>query len=370
MEKDERELRVFLDHQIFTFQNYGGLSRIFVELYTGIQSHDQYHVKLPIVFSDNALINKFIDVKSILTQKQSFLKTLFYYFINRICTIYHLVTSEFDVFQPTYYDPYFLPWIDNKPFILLIADMTHEMFPGSESKKDKTIAWKKKLANKANTIIAISENTKKDIVNFYGIEPNKIKVIHCATSMKLPTSKINISLPARYMLFVGNRTKYKNFEFFFSSIKEMLEKDRDLFLVCAGSSPFTEQEVALFASNRVLNKIIHIKFSGDEELAYIYNKALGFIFPSLYEGFGIPVLEAFAAKCPVIVSNRSSLPEVGGNAVKYFDPEDASSIHNSVREVIYNDDLRLELIERGEERLKLFSWEKSIEKFIEIYKSI
>lgn len=365
-----KKTKVLIDHQIFTMQNFGGISRVFTELYKEFEKSPDVEPMLPILFSDNEYINEIKKVWSIFPNNKSFIKKLFYYAVNRIYSTFILLKGDFDVFQPTYYDPYFLPFLKNKPFTLVVHDMTHEIFPETVSKKDKTIEWKEKLVHKADKIIAISENTKKDIVKFYGINEEKIDIVYWATSLKVSNTNLDIDLPKRYILFVGNRNTYKNFELFFKSITKLLKEDRGLSLLCAGSSKFNEKEIEMFNSLEVTNKVKHIGFKDDNELAYIYSKAICFVFPSLYEGFGLPVLESFACDCPAVVSNSSSLPEVGEDAVQYFNPEDKKSIHDTVKKVVEDLKLREEMRERGRERLKLFSWKKTAKKIIAIYKDL
>jgi glycosyltransferase involved in cell wall biosynthesis len=112
------------------------------------------------------------------------------------------------------------------------------------------------------------------------------------------------------------------------------------------------------------------KFASDNDLAELYSKAIAFVFPSLYEGFGIPVLEAFASQCPAIISNTSSLPEIGGDAAVYFDPYSIDDMRNQIERVICSSSLQNEMNEKGKERIKLFSWEKCARETMEVYKSL
>lgn len=351
-------------------QNYGGISRVFTELYKQFERDPNVEPILPILLSDNEYIGEIKKVWSIFPYNKSFAKKLFYYVVNRIYSTFFLLKGDFEIFQPTYYDPYFLPFLKKKSFVLVIHDMTHEIFPETVSSRDKTIEWKEKLVHRAERIIAISENTKKDIVKFYDINEKKIDVVYWATSLKISNTDLNIDLPKRYILFVGNRNTYKNFELFFKSIAKLLKENKDLSLLCAGSSKFSEKEIEMFNGLGVTNKVKHIRFKDDNELAYIYSKAICFVFPSLYEGFGIPVLESFACNCPAIISNISSLPEVGGNAVEYFNPNSKKSIYSAVKKVVGDANLKKEMITNGKDRLKLFSWQIAAKKIIAIYKDL
>lgn len=366
----QKKLKILVDHQIFTIQTFGGISRVFTQLYKGFKINSDIQPSLPILLSDNEYIGEIMKVKSLFPNNNSFLKKLFYYIVNRIYSTLVLITGDYDIFQPTYYDPYFLPFLRGKPFVLLIHDMTHEIFPETVSKKDKTIQWKKMLVHKANRIVTISENSKKDIIKLYKIDPSKIDIVSWSTTLRVPDKKLNIYLPKKYILFVGNRNTYKNFELFFKAIAPILREKKDLYLVCAGSSNLSPKEMTFINKENLTDKVIHIKFKRDDELAYFYNNAICFAFPSFYEGFGVPILEAFACNCPVISSNTSSLPEVGGDAVEYFDPKDIKSINDTVRRVVEDEKLRKEMIKKGKERLKMFSWGKTTNSFLNIYEKI
>jgi glycosyltransferase involved in cell wall biosynthesis len=112
------------------------------------------------------------------------------------------------------------------------------------------------------------------------------------------------------------------------------------------------------------------KFVSDEQLSELYSKAIAFVFPSLYEGFGIPVLEAFASQCPAVLANSSSLPEISGDAAVYFDPFSIDDMRNQIERVICSPSLQNELIEKGKEQVKIFSWEKCAKETMEVYNSL
>jgi glycosyltransferase involved in cell wall biosynthesis len=138
-------------------------------------------------------------------------------------------------------------------------------------------------------------------------------------------------------------------------------------LICAGGGNFTVQERKDINRLQLSDKIIQMDID-DNMLPYLYSKAQAFVFPSLYEGFGIPVLEAFACGCPVLLSNRSSLPEVGGDAARYFDPESVPSLVERLAEVIEDKAIADDMKTKGINRSKLFSWENTALKTIEAYK--
>jgi glycosyltransferase involved in cell wall biosynthesis len=209
-----------------------------------------------------------------------------------------------------------------------------------------------KIIRRANRLIAISENTKMDIVNLFKIDPGKIDVIY--HGYNAPEKKNSVNKLGRYILFVGKRCGYKNFTRFAKAASILMNKDRDLKLICAGM-PFTTEEISELKTLNILSKTKVFGVS-EEGLNNLYAHARAFVYPSLYEGFGMPILEAFANNCPVCLSNTSSMPEVAGDAGIYFDPKNEESILNAIEKVIYDTDFSERIITAGNDRLKKFSW--------------
>ncbi len=212
--------------------------------------------------------------------------------------------------------------------------MIHEIYPEYFPLNDETSAWKKELAEKATKIIAISKNTKKDIIKYYGINSNKIDVIYLGNSLydsgisnKIDRNIIG-TMPKKYILFVGSRKIYKNFYFFVEAVAPVLQKDENLNLICVGGGPFSNDERFYLKSFNIDRQIYHYTVN-DDTLSEVYKRAIALIYPSLYEGFGLPILEAYSCSCPVILSNTSSLPEIAGDAAAYFDPKDITSMRGN-----------------------------------------
>ncbi|MDP2364467.1 MAG: glycosyltransferase, partial [Ignavibacteria bacterium] len=153
------------------------------------------------------------------------------------------------------------------------------------------------------------------------------------------------------------------------AVEPLLKEQNDLFLIAAGGGGFTKQEYKYFESKRLENKIL-FRDADDASLATLYSNALAFIFPTLYEGFGIPVLEAMNCDCPVVMSNTSSLPEVGGEAAIYFDPTNIDDMTEKIGSVIYNKDLREELVKKAAMQRNKFSFEKTALDTKKIYKKL
>jgi len=368
--------KILLDTQIFTRQKFGGISRYFIELYSVFSRNEQLNIDFPILYTSNLYFKETHFYESGFQKKYSFLikySKILRPFLPRKLerkgtkkVIELLKRQEFDVFIPTYYDPYFLPHIKTKPFVLTVHDMIHELYPQYFSNEPETIQNKKVLIENATKIIAISENTRKDLIRIYPqIDPGKIEVIYLAHTVKNGPLK-ELDVPERYILFVGQRSAYKNFHFFLKAVSSLIHEYTDLFVFCAGGNSFTEEELALIKELNISDRVLQKNFE-DSELSSYYSKALCFVFPSEYEGFGIPVLEAMAAACPVVLTKASSFPEVAGDAGIYFELNNCEDLTNKIDELLNDATLRQVYKTKGITQASKFSWEKTAEETFKVY---
>ncbi|GAB3576051.1 glycosyltransferase family 1 protein [Spirosoma luteolum] len=362
-------MRTFFDYQTFSLQAYGGISRYYTELITGINKTEDNEAYLPLLVSDNIHLAEAGIAPGLSLRRYGFYKKVqIMYRLNQLYTVAKLKSKEFDVFHPTYYDPYFLPYLPKKPFVVTFLDMIQEKFSSQFPDLDDngvTFARKKIVAERADRIIAISESTKKDIVEYLHVDPAKIEVIYLGSSFEVATKVPVEGSKKPYLLYVGRRERYKNFAGMMVAISAVLIK-HDVELVCAGGGAFSKEEQEFLKAQGVSN-LVRQEPIDDEKLKKMYQHAVGFIFPSLYEGFGIPVLEAFACGCPCVLTNQSSLPEVAGDAALYADPAVPESMALCVDRLITDQVLREELTRRGFERLKQFSWKNTVTRTISLY---
>lgn len=392
-------MRILFDHQIFDSQQFGGVSRYFFELIAHFEKDNGIKWELPICYSDNEYLksmpyfeDKLLPRAEKVNHYKKFLwgtdfrgKGILYRIkkkilpepqpnreseINKSETIEKIKEGNFDVFHPTYYDDYFLDYIEGKPFVLTVYDLIHQIFPefGLYEKTDKS----KDLLHKSSKIIAISESTKADLINIFNIDEKKIVVTHLASSLKEAGSSISENFknkfPPRYLLYVGGRSGYKNFLFFAHVVSALMEEEKDLCVICTGS-PFNEKELYLFNKTGITDRMYNT-YVDDNELAYLYRNAAAFVFPSMYEGFGLPVLEAFACGCPVLVSSTSSLIEIGEDAASYFEPKNPASMMKAIKEVLSNEELRRDKINKGYQQVKKFSWQRTADETKKVYQEI
>lgn len=365
-------MRILYDHQIFVAQKFGGISRYYSEIMKlgdeniKISSIDpEFFTPKPLEFNTDLISrgSRFIKRKIGITNQKQVTQ-----FPENVVDL--LTNGDFDVFHPTYYDPYFFDHT-NKPFVLTVYDMIHEIYKEYFSLSDRTSQNKLLLCHKANQIIAISQKTKDDLLNLFNISEQKVHVIPLASNFHNvePVEPKNSKSLKKYILFVGTRHIYKNFYFPLYALSELLKVDEHLQVLCTGH-PFTNDELQFFKDLGVQDQVKHIYPHNDNELAWLYRNAALFIFPSLYEGFGFPMLEAFASGCPVISSTGGSLPEVGGDAALYFDPKCKIGIQEAAHKVLYSDSVRADLIAKGNLQYQKFSWRKCREETLSIYKKV
>ncbi len=258
--------------------------------------------------------------------------------------------------------------------IITIHDLAFKKFPGTFPKKNLVkLNFLTDLAiKKSNKIIAVSKSTKKDILKFYpNISENKIKIIYHGFDANLfrknfPEEKTEKTLSQfkirknHYLLYVGAIQPRKNIKVLIEAFNIYKKKhNTSIKLVLAGEKAWNWKEVISSIENSAFRKdIVLTGLLSFKQIAIIYKNASLFVFPSLYEGFGIPLLEAFASEIPVISAKNSSLVEIGDDAVEFFNDSNPIELSEKIRNILKNNRYKQEMIKRGLKRLQKFSWEK------------
>lgn len=282
-------------------------------------------------------------------------------------------------FTPSHYAPRFSP----VPTVIAIMDVAYLKFPELFASKDlyQLKEWTKYSAHNAKKIFTISESSKSDIIKEYQALPEDVIVTYPGIKGKLMDNaeltmenlekKFHIS--KHYILFVGTIQPRKNIARLIEAFATVLQntKKKDVDLVIVGKKGWQYEDI-LEAPEKfhVSDHVKFLDFVSDEDLPSLYANALCYVLPSLYEGFGLPVLEAMKFDCPVITSNVSSMPEAGGDAALYVDPTDVSDIAQKIVSLIDNEKLRKELIEKGQKQIKKFSWEKTAKETLAVLEKI
>ncbi|MDE6317014.1 MAG: glycosyltransferase family 4 protein [Muribaculaceae bacterium] len=356
-------MKVFYDSTIFSRQTIGGISRYFVELINHLP--DSVTPLLGVKASENLYLNELhipcrhLSLRRVPDHRKLYRK-INGYFDRRI-----MHRGDYDIIHPTDYNTSCLT--DNsRPMVLTVHDLIHKRLSGWFSAG--AIDDIDRCIMSADALIAISHATKKDMVEYYGLDESRISVIHHGYMPVIAGSHARKPVDGRYILFVGKRGGYKNFDTLLKAFSIVAGTDRDLKLVCTGR-PFTSDERRAIRAAGVASRVEQHMFA-TAELGPLYAGALCYVFPSKLEGFGMPVLEAFAARTPVALSDASCLPEIAADAAMYFNPDDADDIAATISRIIYNPDERQRLIDAGTRRLADFSWEKTAEKTARVYDSV
>jgi len=361
-------MKVLFDHQAFSYQDFGGVSKYYFELMRNFDRETKAEIALK--FSNNEFASELgLKATPFFARKNFIGKRFIMNLLNKICLAPVIRTGNYDLLHATYFDPYFIN-LTSKPKVITVHDLTFDIFPQYFKSYDfSKYSNKAKCLEAADAIIAVSENTKKDIVRYYHIPEEKIHVVYHGVNKLEKIEISNDGIPGKFILFVGNRSGYKNFGFFIQSISPLLLNENDLNVVCIGGGQFSEQEKSLFKLLGIFDQLKFVSFS-EERLQWLYENALSFVFPSLYEGFGMPILEAFSNNCPVAVSNCSCFPEIAGDAALYFEPDNRDSILDVVSSLVYNSSIRESFKVKGAKRVEQFSWKKAAVETVNVYKNV
>ena len=364
-EERRTSVNILYDHQIFSAQRYGGISRYFFEIVRRISEKE--HVDLFCGYNNNRYgINHAGTYNSCFSKERitsRFGVGRVYNRLNNWSLKSFSKDKHIDVYHPTYYDYYDIP---KEKLVVTVYDMIHELFP-KYFIHDNTAMRKRELLSKADGIIAISNQTKEDLIKLLGIAEEKISVIYLANSLKLDVCGESI-VQNPYILYVGCRAGYKNFTRLLKAFAGS-ECCKDFKLVCFGGGAFSNLEKTQIDALGVSEAVIQI-LGDDAVLANLYKHAALFVYPSEYEGFGLPPLEAMHYGTPVICSDVSSIPEVVGNAGVYFNPASVEDIQEKLLYVLSNNECREKLIAYGYEQEKKFSWDSCAEETVDFYRNI
>lgn len=363
-------MKVFYDFKIFYNQRFGGPSRYFTSLIDSLIKYNrQIEVNAPF-FKNFYLLDlqkKYPQniIGSFIKNDYRFTSKLFYLANLLKCSI-KFNQIDCDIHHPTYFGNDLIK-IKKKPIILTIYDLIHEKIKKNFTKLDD----KKILLEKADHIICISNHTKRDLIDFYNIDNKKITVIYPGFKNNIlhdSSKKIKIITKKPFLLYVGTRNSYKNNQNLIKAYSQSKKLMNDFQIIFFGGGKFNKEEINFIESlNIPENKILNV--NGDDHLLEEYYKcAKALIYPSLYEGFGIPPLVAMDLGCPVFSSSASCLPEIQKNGSIQFNPNSTEDIKFVIENNIYNDTNLNKKIQIGKKISKLYSWEQCSKQTFDIYK--
>lgn len=354
-----------------------GLGRYIQEVVDNVIKMDNYNDYVVFLRKDNfdeLVINEFKNVKKVLVDIQ------WYSLKEQLLMPFYIWKERLDLIHfPHFNVPFFVPC----KFIVTIHDLIltkfktirattlHPFFYELKNLAYRTII--KRALKKSKKILTVSEFTKNDIIEQFKIRPDKIEVIYEGVAnlakgrdslfvAKLDNNEVlrdyDINYP--FLLYVGNAYPHKNLDFLITSFSKVYKKNNNLRLVLVGKEDYfyrnLKQLVEKEFPNIQDNPIIFSGYVPDDKLEIFYKKALVYVFPSLYEGFGLPPLEAMAKGCPVLSSDVSSMPEILAEAALYFNPRDEKDFLNKLDLILKDKNLREKLVKAGEIRCQKFNW--------------
>ena len=361
-------MKILFDNKIFINQINGGPSVYFINLIKKLQeinykTNISSKLHLSNALSDSGIHNtgNKVPFNSNLI-KYNFLKKYLHKINNKNCNK-EIKNFKPNIFHTTYYENYNYSYDHKLEKVVTIFDLINEKF-NKTFYKEKKNSHKKEILNFADKIICISNNTKKDLLNYYDIDEKKISVIY----LGYPNIKKNLLkiFDFPYILFVGTRWKYKNFENLLKAISFSNYLKKNFKLVAFGGGKFNKYEEDLIKKYDLKNVF---QIEGDEtKLHSCYKYASIFVYPTKYEGFGLPILESFLYECPVACSYNSSLPEVAGDGATYFNPDDPDDICDKIEKILISSEINEDLKKKSSLQLKKFSWSKCAKETYEFYK--
>ncbi|MDQ6801705.1 MAG: glycosyltransferase family 4 protein [Acidobacteriota bacterium] len=269
------------------------------------------------------------------------------------------------MFAPNYFLPRLLGAIARRR-VITIHDLTYKRFP--ELLQKETLhsleAHMMREVALADAIICVSESTRADLLKYYQVDPRRVFAIYSGVAEPATGHRPPATLPTRYILFVSTIEPRKNLGVLLDAFENLKRNGKyDGSLVVVGRIGWKSEQ---FVSRLRARDVLHLDYLSPAELQDVYRKAEVFVFPSIYEGFGFPLLEAMAHGVPTIAAESSSLPEIAGDAALYFDPRDAAQLESAISRVVENHELRHALIARGRERVAQFRWETAAERTVEV----
>lgn len=351
-------MNVLFDDQIASRQRRGGISRYFAQLIVAFKQNGTLGV--------NPIVPMFATSEHYTSARVSRRPPRNLADRRRLLRLANkasrsLIRSRADIVHHTYYEPEYLEEVcPDQLRALTVYDMIPELMPDLFPEGNPHME-KKAYVAQSDLIICISESTKRDLLKLYGPQRASVVVTPLAVDSGFSPRAARVTgLPQEYVLFVGNRAGYKDFDVLAESFAETRLPGAGVTLVAVGGGGFSPDELDKFLRLGIDENVLHISLP-DEDLPGAYAHARCFVFPSRYEGFGLPTLEAMACGCPTILAQSSSHPEVGGDAAAYFVPEDADALARTIDAVCEDSERRNAMRAAGLRRAELFTWDRTAE---------
>ena len=377
-------MKILYDYQAFDIQRSGGVSNVFSMLVEGVKEKEEIALGLASTTnlymlaqgypSEQQTLERLINMGKL--EAGTDVGSIDWKKVNKVYSKNAIKRADYDVFHPTHYDPYFLEYGVNIPYVVTIHDLAFERLRDyiqfNEQMCLKDFDNRRDIMASASKVVAISEATKRDIIDIYKVPEEKIEVVYNAFRPLPENYEYNNPFDFPYILYVGTRQgplNYKCFIPFFNQIVPFMKAHKDFKLICTGQK-FTKFELDMFRQYGLENRVEN-HYLNEDGLNNLYHHAFCFVFPSEFEGFGLPILEAYKNDCPALLNDIPVFREVAGDCGIYFDIKDGKSLNEKLEDLYRSsNEARNYLIEKQRERLPLFTQEKMVDGYINVYKSV
>ena len=358
-------MNILYDFSIFTHQKLGGISRYYINLDKEINKKYKSNIVAPAHY--NKFLNEYSFYEGTYYKKFPKFTGKIFNFYNKLITKQFIKYNDPEIYHKTYYNNFWPKNFKGKKF-LTVYDLIHEKFHEDYNFPSNYRPKKKALEN-SDGIFTISHKTKEDLMEFYDVPDNKIFVTHLGINLESNNSnEKNINSP--FILFVGERKRYKNFKNLLKAFSLSKKINENFKLVVFGGGNFVYDEKNLIKEYQ-LNQNKILKIDGDDSvLTSLYKRASLFVFPSKYEGFGLPLLEAASNNCPIACSRIDVFKEIMKENVSYFDPNIVEEIIHSIENILCSDTLKKKLVNDAKLILSNYSWSKCADQTLKVYKTL
>ena len=366
-------MRIFYDHQVFSLQDAGGASRYHFELIRNLQANANFAIDALLGLNNSVM--PFASLRQattrITSRKTGIRPGAVRYAANELQTVVAApLLGEFDIYHPTLYRA--LPWVRRRRVVVTHHDCIHERFPHLFADAASIIRAKNKLFQQADAIICVSASSQRDLLHFYdGLEKKTYVVHHGFSPLESAPedgdSDVNKLRP--YLLYVGSRAGYKNFSLLLEAFASS-GLTSEYRLLAVGGGGLTTAEHERIAALRLAGSVTIIPKANDTVLAGAYRNAALFVYPTLYEGFGFPPLEAMSLGCPVLVNRISSLPEICGDAAFYFAAPDVEELARSLVSTLGDSQGLSTRKALGRQQIGRYDWHRTARSTLDVYRSV
>ena len=349
--------------EIWSLQNEGGISRYFQELIGGL-SINGIQGKILTQSNTNSRFKEInvpnFEVKQLTTGPK----------VSREIDALLELAGDSSIFHPTYYSNNLKSIHTNTPTVITVFDMISELYPQKKPRFRKVEDVKRLSVENSDLVLSISEQTKRDLIELYGVAEDKIVVTYLGSNLhSIPQTKSVTDVKGEFILYVGKRSGYKNFSNFIRAYSQSKTLNRNFIIIAVGGGKFESDEISELRKLGISQKVTQVD-ANDSQLAMYYRSAACLVYPSLYEGFGLPPVEAMSLNCVVIGSSGGSIPEICKNAAQYFDPTSIDSIEHVVSTTLSDAQKMEHMRKLGQKVAESFTWEKTASDTLEAYKSL